>query len=175
MRLLLRNRNILFLTVISTLSLYLSGRAEVIDAAGGGGAFYEVEEAREGHHWFHIVPAHWTNGGGTATVQGSKDGKVILVFRIENTCDLKSLTKAQGVNGAWKAYSFGVNLDAVDELRMVEFLAAQKPPGGTIITTDLLKLVEMAKRDGHYKRCSQSSPSENTGRKDDGNAQPGSQ
>jgi hypothetical protein len=129
-------------------------RAEVIDSEGRGGSIYAVEKAPEGHHWFFIVPSDHRTGGGIATVEGRKDGKVVLVFRVTNDQKFSTLSKVEGADDSWMAYSFGVNLDFVDELKMVEFIPPQTPPGGLLIQTDLLALVGRAKQEGRYKDVS---------------------
>ena len=126
---------------------------EVIDVEGKGGAYYEVHLEKDGHHWFYIVPGNKPNGGSVAHVDGLKDGKPVFVcHNITNKQPIFWIKDAEKVRPDWRAFSFAVRLDLVDKLQMVQGWPDQgNTPGGTIIKTDLLALVEAAKRSGRFK------------------------
>ncbi|MEK7949134.1 hypothetical protein [Luteolibacter soli] len=145
-------KSILQCIIIWSLTLP-SGFGEAVDAVGKGGAYYEVQLGEDGEYWFLIVPSDKPTGGSHASMDGSKNGKPVLAFRdLSNETEISHPKDAANLKPEWRAYCFSVRLDLVDKLTMVQVVPPPGDlPGGKVTTTDLLWLVQEAKKTGRFK------------------------
>ncbi|MBK1827932.1 hypothetical protein [Haloferula rosea] len=130
-----------------------SASADFVTKKNTKGAYYEVHKNRDGSHSFYLVPSSGSTGGQLGSVTAWKDQKIVFMADgITNHTIMSRAVREGKVRDAARAFCVTVRLDLVDKITLLWAIVG--PPesvSGTTWDTDLLWLLEEARKDGRFR------------------------